>query len=58
VLLHRTKKWSTLKAWGLRLMKRMGPKQAKVAIAREIAVIFHCIWVDNSSFEWGSPKPA
>jgi transposase len=33
VLLHRTQRWSALKAWGLRLMKRVGAKKAKVAVA-------------------------
>jgi transposase len=58
VLLHRTKKWSSLKAWGMKLAKRVGMKKAKVAIARKIAVILHCIWVDGTSFEWGQPKAA
>lgn len=58
VLLHRTHKWSTLKAWGVRLMKRIGAKKAKVAIARKIATILHCIWVDGTVFEWGQPKMA
>ena len=35
VLMHRTKKWSMLKAWGLRLSKRIGVKKAKVAVATE-----------------------
>jgi transposase len=56
VLLHRTKRWSTLKAWGTRLMKRVGAKKAKVAVARKIAVILHCIWTDGTSFEWGMEK--
>jgi len=56
VLLYRTKKWSSLKAWGVKLVKRIGMKKAKVAIARKIAVILHCIWVDGTSFEWGQPK--
>jgi transposase len=58
VLLHRTKKWSSLKAWGMKLAKRIGMKKAKVAIARKIAVILYCIWVDGTSFEWGTPKAA
>ncbi|RWB65710.1 IS110 family transposase, partial [Mesorhizobium sp.] len=58
VLLHRTKKWSTLKAWGMRLSRRVGLKKAKVAIARKIAVLLHCIWVDGTSFEWGNEKMA
>jgi transposase len=57
VLLHRTQRWSALKAWGTRLMKRVGAKKAKVAVARKIAIILHCIWTDGTSFEWGSPKP-
>jgi len=35
VLLHRTQRWSALKAWGTRLMKRIGAKKAKVAVARK-----------------------
>jgi transposase len=53
VLLYRTKKWCSLKAWGMKLAKRVGMKKAKVAVARKIAVILHCIWVDGTSFEWG-----
>jgi hypothetical protein len=53
VLLHRTQRWSTLKVWGTRLMKRVGAKKAKVAVARKIAVILHCIWTDGTEFEWG-----
>jgi transposase len=53
VLLYRTKRWSAVKAWGTKLAKRIGMKKAKVAIARKIAVILHCIWVDRTSFEWG-----
>ncbi|ESY79567.1 hypothetical protein X740_17095 [Mesorhizobium sp. LNHC221B00] len=58
VLLHRTKKWSTLKAWGMRLSRRIGLKKANVAVARKIAVLLHCIWVDGTSFEWGNEKMA
>ncbi len=58
VLLHRTNKWSPLKAWGMKLAKRIGMKKAKVAIARKIAVILYCIWVDGTSFEWGTAKAA
>lgn len=58
VLMHRTRKWSALKAWGMRLSKRVGMKKAKVAVARKIAVLLHCIWVDGTSFEWGAEKTA
>ena len=39
VLLTRVPKWSTLKAWGMRLAKRNGLRKAKVAVARKLAVI-------------------
>jgi hypothetical protein len=37
-------------------MKRIGAKNAKVAVARKIAVILHCIWTDGTRFEWGTEK--
>ncbi len=52
VLLHRTRRWCALKAWGLRLAKRSGMKKAQVAVARKLAVIVHCIWIDGTSFQW------
>lgn len=58
VLIHRTKRWSPLQAWGLRLVKRIGLKKAKVAIARKMAIILHCIWSDGTEFDWGVPKMA
>jgi hypothetical protein len=42
----------------MKLAKRIGMKKAKVAVARKIAVILHCILVDGTSFEWGNPKAA
>ena len=39
----------------MKLAKRIGMKKAKVAIARKIAVILHCIWVDGTTFD-GSEK--
>ena len=39
---------NALKAWGVRLMERVGAKKAKVAVARKITVILHCIWTDGT----------
>jgi hypothetical protein len=41
VVLARTKSFSTLKAWGLRIKKRSGGKKASIAVARKLAVIMH-----------------
>jgi len=37
----------------MKLIKRIGMTKAKVAIARKIAIILHCLWVDGTTFEWG-----
>jgi transposase len=52
VLLTRVDRWSPLKAWGVRLMKRVGATKAKVAVARKLAVILHRIWTDGTEFWW------
>lgn len=58
VLLTRTAKWSTLKAWGMRIAKRSGLRKAKVAVARKLAVILHRMWVDGTEFKWSSKEAA
>lgn len=50
-LMTRVKKDSALRRWGLGLMARSGAKKAKVAVARKLAVILHCIWTDGTTFE-------
>jgi hypothetical protein len=40
----------------VRLTKRVGIKKAKTAIARKLAVVLHCIWVDGTEFQWGKEK--
>ena len=51
-LLVRTKAWSAPKAWAARLARRIGPKKARVALARKLAVILHRIWLDGGTFQW------
>ena len=58
VLLTRVPKWSALKAWGTRLIKRNGLRKAKVAVARKLAVILHRMWVDRTEFNWSTKKAA
>jgi hypothetical protein len=36
----------------MRLAQRIGPKKACIAVARKIAVILRCIWVDGTEFWW------
>ncbi len=58
VLLTRVPQWCRLKAWGLRLVKRIGFKKAKVAVARKLAVILHRMWRDGTDFIWSTKEAA
>ena len=40
-VLNRVSRWSALKAWGTRLVKKIGDTKATVAVARKLAVILH-----------------
>jgi transposase len=57
-LLIRSQRWSTLRAWGMRVAKHRGMARARVALARKLAVILHRIWVDGTDFRWGKESPA
>jgi transposase len=57
VLLARITRFSKLKRWGMDVAKRRGPKRAKVALARKIAVILHRMWVDGTTYRWTEAKP-
>ena len=48
----RSKKWSWLKAWAMKIARHRGMKKAIVALARRLAVIMHRIWLDGTEFRW------
>jgi transposase len=50
-LLMRSKKWSQLKGWGMKLMKKKGAKKAIVAIARKMAVMMHRMLITKEPFK-------
>lgn len=52
-LLVRSKKWSSLKAWGLQIARRRGLARARVAVARKLAVILHRMWSEGEDFRFG-----
>lgn len=49
LLLH-TNDWCSLKAWGIRLAKRIGFAKARVAVARKLAMIMHKMWIKKDKF--------
>jgi hypothetical protein len=52
-MLSRTTRFSSLKRWALAVAQRRGLKRAKVALARELAVVRHAMWRDGTAFRWG-----
>src|ERR1700752_3227685 len=57
-LLTRNRKWSWLKAWGMRVAQRRGMRRAIVAVARRLAVVLHRMWVDGTEFRWSNSTTA
>ena len=51
VLLTQVRKPSALRSWGLKLLKTAGPKRARVAVARKLAVLLGRLWKDGRHFE-------
>ena len=49
----RSKKWSSLRAWGMTSAKHRGMARARVAVARKRAVILHRMWTDETDFRFG-----
>lgn len=51
VILTRSTKASGLKQWAQRVARRAGPRKAKVALARKLAVVLHHMLVDGAPFD-------
>ena len=58
VMLTRTVRFSSLKAWGMAVARRRGTKKARVALARKLAVVLHRMWVDGTDFRWSNQETA
>jgi transposase len=57
-LLVRSRKWSSLRAWGMQIAKRRGLARARVAVARKLAIILHRLWSDATDFRFGKEPAA
>ena len=56
VLLTRTKTWSSLKVWGLKIQKKHGFKKAAMAVGRKLGVIMHRMLITGESFKYSITK--
>jgi transposase len=51
-LLVRVKRPCALQTWGKALAETKGPKRARVALARKLAILLHRLWQSESEFRW------
>ncbi len=51
-MLARLKRPCALQAWGQRLAETKGPKRARVAVARKLAILLHRLWQSQTEFRW------
>ncbi len=51
-LLARVKRPCALQTWGKALAETKGPKRARVALARKLAVLLHRLWQSETAFRW------
>jgi transposase len=52
-ILTRSQKWSKLKAWGFKLMRKKGKQKAALAVGRKLAIIMHRMLAEQKAFIWG-----
>lgn len=51
-LLVRVKRPFALQSWGRRIADARGPKRARIAVARKLAVLLHAMWLNETEFRW------
>jgi transposase len=51
-LLSRVKRPCALQTWGKTLAETKGPKRARVAVARKLAILLHRLWQSETEFRW------
>ena len=51
-LLVRVKRPCALQTWGKALATSKGPKRARVALARKLAILLHRLWQSETEFRW------
>lgn len=51
-LLVRVKRPSALQTWGKGIAETKGPKRARVAVARKLAILLHRLWQSETEFSW------
>ncbi|GEP02703.1 hypothetical protein MOX02_07410 [Methylobacterium oxalidis] len=53
-----SRKWSSLRAWGMQIARHRGMARARVAVPRKLSVVLHRMWSDKSEFRFGQEPAA
>lgn len=51
-MLCRVQRPCALQTWGKRIAEAKGPKRARIAVARKLAVLLHSLWLNETEFRW------
>jgi len=51
-LLVRVKRPFALQTWGKKIAETKGPKRARIAVARKLAILLHKLWQSETEFCW------
>ncbi|WP_352711752.1 transposase [Mesorhizobium sp. M0130] len=54
VILRPTTRWSSMKAWAMKIANRQDTRRAKVTLTRRMAVTLHRMRVDEQHFRWSA----
>lgn len=54
VMFTRSRQWTEIRTQGVWIAQRSNLKKAKIAVVRELAVIIHRVWSDQTQFCWGA----
>ncbi|EXS69453.1 MULTISPECIES: IS110 family transposase [unclassified Sphingobium] len=52
IILSRVRQPFALQRWGRKLAEVKGPKRARVAVARKLAILLHSLWLNETEFRW------
>jgi len=52
IILSRVKQPFALQHWGRKMAEAKGPKRARVAVARKLAILLHSLWLNETEFRW------
>ena len=53
----RSRKWSSLRAWGMKRSRTAAAWRGRASLSRKLAVVLHRVWRDETAFRFGKQPP-